>query len=730
MMKRLRFFILIAFILSLFGITIGDASFVINSLDTFSSETGTVVSSTPVCYNKSTNVYYTKLETALDEASSGQTVNVIPETNPTITRNCEVKNGVTLNLPHNITEMTYSASLSLTADNSYTDAKKAGIATLTIYKSGTKYLVWTGTYGYNNVKVNAKCTNHLLESKYHTVEFEASSLTQRISLSLTSQVIYDGNKTYNVSKSQTFNSSLSIEGYKTYSYEKKNILGNTVIEKGKDCLNGTKDSDKDNYKWSYSLTYGYTLTTAIDSLSYNNNTYYLGYSPSFEWTNGNTSSVISNSNLGSFSTDDKLTINTFEDSSNYSNTAIYVTTALNGGCYSNVTISDGIKLTNNGTIYVGGSLAGGTASIGKYTGQTYGPYSQITLGKNAKIESNGEIYCYGYIKESSSDNGSSLVTNSGAKTYVPFVVRDYRGGGITVSCARHDQKSKKCFPFNEYEVRNITCQATIKYGSSLTGWGNLYAGNHQNSTSMEMIGNSSSSFISLSNSSSYVSAKFDETKDVCNLDVYNGCSFNSMSLSLSMVGIETTVNSESFNFSVSYRYQISLLKSDDQSSATYTVSSQSFQFLPGSSLTVGEGCSLSATSLIFYNSWPEEIKNYYSGYSTYGNTAAYLVNNGSVSASTITGLVKSNIIGATLKFSTNSSTTYQVKKGSSPNAWEQIWILAGTSSCISEWSEITNTTTFYTYSNGVFDTSNLNTSVKAGTYTSVKDSNGVYGFKA
>lgn len=63
----------------------------------------------PVCYinsNNSANQYYS-IERALMNASSGDTVYVIPETNPTIKYNCSIKNGVTL------------AIGSLTKNNSY-----------------------------------------------------------------------------------------------------------------------------------------------------------------------------------------------------------------------------------------------------------------------------------------------------------------------------------------------------------------------------------------------------------------------------------------------------------------------------------------------------------------------------------------------------------------------------------------------------------------------------------
>lgn len=658
---------------------------------------------TPVCYNKDTNVYYTSVEKALDKASSGQTVNVIPGSNPTITKDCEVKSGVTLNLAPAVSNC-YKASLTLDSSGS--------VATLLMKRStdgGTNYsdyLKWVGTYGFKTSTFKLKCSR-TAHSATHEVTISYVYFTFK------SQIYYGDNSSGTTeSISRTIN----------FSVDTSNIEGQCSQWRASKCSESSFSVTK--YVYNFNVTINGFASSGVNHFI--PGTYVFTHSKSGE---------VNSSNLGTFNSTTVIETD-YSDVSNYSSTAVYQTNSLTEDKSLVVSIDKNITLTNNGTIYVGGSLAGGTNSIGGYSGQTYGQYSTLSLGTNAKLISNGSIYCYGYIKESSENNGSSLITNSGSKTYVPFVIRDFRNGGVTVSCVQKD-KDKKCFPFNEYEIRNITCIANVKYGSSLNGWGNLYAGNQQNATTMEMIGTSSSSFIQLNDSSSYVYAKFDETSDICDLKIYNGCSFNSMSLSLSM-GISFTVSSNSFNFAVSYRYQVSLLKTSNQSSASFSIPEQSFLFLPGSSLKVGEGCTLTATSsaLIFYESWPTSsdnnadtvVKKNYSGYSKYGTTRAYLVNNGTVNVATITGLIKSEVSGATLQFTTNSSTSYQISKTHNVSGWDQLGVLGGASTSIDTWATITTKTTFYDYSNSAFNTSSFNTSVSSGTYSSVQDSNGLYGF--
>lgn len=63
---------------------------------------------TKVCYNDTTNKYYTTIEMALKEANSGETIYVIPNHDGvSIYNDCVIKEGVTLNLPY---AMPYDAS--------------------------------------------------------------------------------------------------------------------------------------------------------------------------------------------------------------------------------------------------------------------------------------------------------------------------------------------------------------------------------------------------------------------------------------------------------------------------------------------------------------------------------------------------------------------------------------------------------------------------------------------
>ena len=150
-----------------------------------------------------------------------------------------------------------------------------------------------------------------------------------------------------------------------------------------------------------------------------------------------------------------------------------------------VVISQGIILTNNGTIVVDGQISSGyggspsashTCGIDKNgTWEDYQSkkgtadenvlYSIICLEKDAIINSYGNIECYGFIFELNLNNGSELIMNSGT-LYMPFVLRDFRGGSAMY--AVYDSIDKKhASAFNEYAFENISCKTKITYNASL-----------------------------------------------------------------------------------------------------------------------------------------------------------------------------------------------------------------------------------------------------------------------
>ncbi len=115
--------------------------------DIISSETTPTKTNEPVCYTKSDNKQYTSIEKALEKANSGETVYVIPGTKPTISRNCVIKENVTLCLPYDGT--TYFNSEVHGTNNVFSDASESSIntnrVTQVIIKENVKITMKTGS---------------------------------------------------------------------------------------------------------------------------------------------------------------------------------------------------------------------------------------------------------------------------------------------------------------------------------------------------------------------------------------------------------------------------------------------------------------------------------------------------------------------------------------------------------------------------------------------------------
>ena len=118
-----------------------------------------------------------------------------------------------------------------------------------------------------------------------------------------------------------------------------------------------------------------------------------------------------------------------------------------------VTISKNVKLTNKGTIQIGGILGSENVTL---SGHTSGNYCEFVLDSNASIVSTGNVYCLGYIKEKEYDNGSKFLVDSGT-VYAPFVIYDYRGGTSTAGTYQKGGIT----PFNVYDMPNIKPYSNI-----------------------------------------------------------------------------------------------------------------------------------------------------------------------------------------------------------------------------------------------------------------------------
>ena len=322
-----------------------------------------------------------------------------------------------------------------------------------------------------------------------------------------------------------------------------------------------------------------------------------------------------------------------------------------------VTINENVTLTNNGTLIVGGSIGYGGSAVG-LTGQTASSYCEILMKSNANITNNGEINLYGYIKESSTKNGSSIDNGGSSVMKLPFVIYDFRGGSYSYVCYNND-----VMPFSNYDFPNCQVLQKFNYGSKMYGLATIYAGGSWSTPDVLVLGTDSDSCLfRLSNN--YATLKYTPsnvlyttndlassttlaTANFTDIHTFGDISLSNLKIDLS-VGFTITVDTSKMFCPLCYKYQITV------ESGTFTISNK-MKFWGGSSLTIEPAATVTCNANVsFYQNYIPMITTGGSGlYPSLFKTAS-LINNGTLNLdSAFGGLVETSEL--TGRLSTNNS---------------------------------------------------------------------------
>lgn len=322
-------------------------------------------------------------------------------------------------------------------------------------------------------------------------------------------------------------------------------------------------------------------------------------------------------------------------------------------CQSNVTIADGVTLTNNGTIVVGGVLGrNGQAP----TGMTVGNYSKITMGSGSVIENRGEFTCYGYVKDATGSSGGLISNYSGnsysaktpkGKLTLPFVIYDFRGG----SYSSYSVLQAKSMPFSVFDFPNIQSKVSFSGSASLEGTITIYTDNVVTAQAT-VIGPSDSGALIRYSTGSNIEYKCNVPKGYTYDDyqqntkasdvikttfrVSGGVQIANLSLN---VGIK--INTEKYNLPFSYKFDFFF--EDGEVSILNKV-----KFLAGSNVTIGENATVSvkAETTFYRNYIPVITTGNGDRYPRYIKSAR-LINNGKLNLnSAFGGVVESSTEGA------------------------------------------------------------------------------------
>ncbi len=341
--------------------------------------------------------------------------------------------------------------------------------------------------------------------------------------------------------------------------------------------------------------------------------------------------------------------------------------------YCNMNISWGVTLINNGTISIGGFMSGGGGGY-PLAAFTAGNYGQITMDRNSVLQNNGVIECYGYIDEKSRDNGSQVINNSGSSIKSPFTVYEHRGGSAFAKLCSYGMADLKSAPFNRFYMGNVIAKVSIKNGAQLLGYANLYAGDKHNETNIKIAGNGNSNLINVK-SGSELRAKYNPDTQVTKLQLYGNAELNSMALSISVDIIgEVLLETKKVLFPIAWYYNVELKRNLNGNKAN-VIFNQDVKLLPGGSLIVDEGVTLTVGKMAIYdaNFTTDTTKN--TGTMPYVNgnvaniPAGELIVNGALNCSEFGGVVQSSVVGAKLSVGTAKISVQEVNTDTYISAW-------------------------------------------------------------
>ena len=311
-----------------------------------------------------------------------------------------------------------------------------------------------------------------------------------------------------------------------------------------------------------------------------------------------------------------------------------------------VTLTSGVTLTisQNAILEIGGQRFAGQAN--SEAGSTAGNTAVLELDSGASIICSGAINLFGFIDETEKDNSSSVTINNGASITMPFVIYDFRGGSASTAIYSDGQKSASVF--NRFGLVNVVPTLIVKYGGNIYGVANLFANDNVYSATGHRVGNNETAVLQLTDgTSSKIIAKLDEERKVSHLQIIGGARTNGLQLQL----LGTPVNTADYVFGIGYNFDITLLKADAQTNATFEMG-QLFKLLPGAKLTVGEGATLNLTGKmnIYSEGWVD-IWDYgklskEAEYTSYTTTNAWTKEALGPAMLIVKGTLNANVLGA------------------------------------------------------------------------------------
>lgn len=289
---------------------------------------------------------------------------------------------------------------------------------------------------------------------------------------------------------------------------------------------------------------------------------------------------------------------------------------VNGSAYATLTIPTGKTLTVNGTMLV----AGNQQSTNRNASCLTGDFGKVDVAGSLVV--NGELYARGEI------SGTGTVTaNNGSTVYQMLQIRDWRGGTATMGA----YSSNNVFPFNLYEISNITAKTSYMNGSTLKGQYFIVASGNGVPGSEIVIGTNGQMEFDVTpdtKPNDKVVFEYDANKNAT-VTVAGAIKTGHITVSMSVYGFNYTVSSANTVCPFGYNMDVVIANG-----GSLSISNQ-MKFLPGCDVTIENGGELAIEQggeAYFYGAGGYDKTYNYLGWPTAAPAgAAYLhVNEGGV----------------------------------------------------------------------------------------------------
>lgn len=279
----------------------------------------------------------------------------------------------------------------------------------------------------------------------------------------------------------------------------------------------------------------------------------------------------------------------YNSSASAQTTPSVVTTAATLQAYRTLTLIDGVNITVNGSICVGGQLmsaAGGNPS--SYPTGGVGVIDMST-GGHIDVNSGGTIYAWGFIRGqgyldgNNTKNVGTITAKNNSLIREYYSVGDWGGGSLTK--ALNDAKSSfRVYPFQSYFVQNIEVPVRFEYGSKEQLYLNVYGGSRKNEAdAIYFIGTQTGVLFYINSAQGAVTKWYDATTDHMVVELEGDTRLDN----LKIVVMGYTINANEFDLPILNNMHIKLKNCDlTLSSPVMMQPSSIFEVTKGSSLTL------------------------------------------------------------------------------------------------------------------------------------------------